>query len=103
MFRRKPPEWEKVPITRPLRHLEGRADPLLLVVWGGLVGLLFNCGTLFGIAGIVEVEKSTHLTATCLIWIGGMILFGIGALLSRSDFDGERPLADDHGDVRIRE
>lgn len=35
-----------------------------------------------------------------LIWIGGMLLFGIGALLSYSDFDGERQ-AEAVGDIRI--
>jgi hypothetical protein len=102
MFRRKPPEWEKTFRLRGRCGISKGALTLFFWLWG-LVGLLFNCGTLFGIAGIVEVEKSTHLTATCLIWIGGMLLFGIGALLSRSDFDGERPLADDYGDVRTRE
>ncbi len=30
-----------------------------------------------------------------------MVLFGVGALLGHADFDGERPIPDDYGDVRI--
>lgn len=45
-----------------------------------------------GLTGSVGVGTSAYLTATALIWIGGMVLFGIGALLSNNDFDGERQL-----------
>ncbi|MET4601088.1 hypothetical protein ABIB90_000539 [Bradyrhizobium sp. JR4.1] len=69
-------------------------------LWG-IVGLLFNAGTLFGLTGSVGIGTSAYLTASSLIWIGGMMLFGIGALLSHNDLDGERPLPSDSGDVRI--
>jgi hypothetical protein len=49
-------------------------------VWD-IVGLLFNAGTLFGLTGSICIGTSAYLTATCLVWIGGMVLFGIGALL----------------------
>ncbi|MET4294768.1 hypothetical protein ABIB06_006601 [Bradyrhizobium sp. LB8.2] len=52
----------------------------LFWLWG-VVGLLFNAGTLFGLAGSIGVGTSAVLAASALIWIGGMILFGIGALL----------------------
>ncbi|MFK4654215.1 hypothetical protein ABIF97_004149 [Bradyrhizobium japonicum] len=67
----------------------------------GVIGLLFNAGTLFGLTGSVGVGTSAYLTATTLIWIGGMALFGMGALLSHNDFDGERPLPEGTGDIRI--
>ncbi|SDG88085.1 hypothetical protein SAMN05216338_1003306 [Bradyrhizobium sp. Rc2d] len=66
----------------------------------GVIGLLFNAGTLFGRAGSVGIGTSVYVTAI-LIWIGGMVLFGLGALLSHNDFDGERPLPEDAGDIRI--
>jgi hypothetical protein len=45
-------------------------------------------------------SHANPLTATCLIWIGGMVSFGIGALLAPSDFDGERPV-EHPDDIRI--
>ena len=36
-----------------------------------------------------------------MIWIGGMVLFGMGALLSHNDFAGERPIPPDAGDVGV--
>ncbi|MGY3117909.1 hypothetical protein ACVWXQ_001846 [Bradyrhizobium sp. S3.14.4] len=62
---------------------------------------MLNGGTLIGLTGSIGVGTSSYLTATCLVWIGGMVLFGIGALLSHNDFDGERPIEADHGDVRV--
>ncbi|WP_158231313.1 hypothetical protein [Bradyrhizobium sp. C9] len=47
---------------------------------------------MFGLTGNIGVETSAHLTATYLVWIGGMVLFGIGALLAHPDFDGERSM-----------
>jgi hypothetical protein len=93
-------EWEQ---SFRLRSHQGAGRGFLTVlfwVWGGM-GLFFNAGTLMGLTGSVGVGTSAYLTATALIWIGGMVLFGMGALLSHSDFDGERPLPEDTGDVRI--
>lgn len=93
-------QWEQ---SFRLRSHHGASRGFLTVLfwlWGG-VGLLFNAGTLMGLTGSVGVGTSAYLTATALIWIGGMVLFGMGALLSQNDFDGERPLAEDTGDVRI--
>ncbi|MGL3104688.1 hypothetical protein [Bradyrhizobium sp. BR 1432] len=56
-----------------------------------MIGLLFNAGTLFGRAGSVGIGTSVYVTAI-LNWIGGMVLFGLGALLLHNDLDGERPL-----------
>lgn len=65
------------------------------------MGLLFNAGILAGLTGNVGVGTSAYLTATCVVWIGGMVLFGIGALLAHTDFDGERPIEEDYGDVPV--
>ena len=79
-----------------------RAALFSVLFWfWGLVGLLFNGGSLMGLTGSVGIGTSAYLTATSLIWIGGMVLFGIGALISHSDFDGERPLAPQADDIRI--
>ncbi|WP_247477282.1 hypothetical protein, partial [Bradyrhizobium sp. 169] len=72
----------------------------LFWLWG-VFGLLFNAGRLFGLTGSIGVGTSALLAASALIWIGGMVLFGIGALLAHTDFDGERPNKEDYGDVRV--
>lgn len=99
LFSRKE-KWER---TFRLRNQHTIAKGFLSAVFWlwGVVGLLFNAGTLFGLTGNIGVGTSSYLSASCLVWIGGMVLFGIGALLSHSDFDGERPLSDDAGDVRV--
>lgn len=101
LFSRKE-KWER---TFRLRNQHTVAKGFLSAVFWlwGIVGLLFNAGTLFGLTGNIGVGTSSYLTATCLVWIGGMVLFGIGALLSHNDFDGERPAGEDgsYGDLRI--
>jgi len=67
---------------------------LLFWLWGGL-GLLFNTVSLMGLGTSVGVGSSAYLSATSLVWIGGMLLFGLGGLLANRDFDGERPLSMD--------
>ncbi|MCS3449556.1 MULTISPECIES: hypothetical protein [Bradyrhizobium] len=98
-FRRKE-TWER---TFRLRSNHGASKGVLAVLFWlwGVVGLLFNAGTLFGLTGSVGVGTSAYLAATCMVWIGGMVLFGIGALLAHTDFDGERPSEGDYGDVRV--
>jgi hypothetical protein len=93
-------EWEQTFRLRD-RHGAGRAFCSVLFWFWGLVGLLFNGGSLMGLTGSVGIGTSAYLTATSLIWIGGMVLFGIGALISHSDFDGERPLVPQADDIRI--
>ncbi|WP_146207692.1 hypothetical protein [Bradyrhizobium sp. SUTN9-2] len=99
LFSRKE-QWER---TFRLRcHHTIAKDFLSALFWlWGIVGLLFNAGALMGLTGTVGVGTSAYLTATSLVWIGGMILFGMGAMLSHNDFDGERPLAPDAGDIRV--
>ncbi|SFL93705.1 hypothetical protein SAMN03159423_4517 [Bradyrhizobium sp. NFR13] len=92
--------WER---TFRLRTHHGTGRGLLTVLfwfWGGL-GFLYNAGTLFGLTGSIGMGTSAYLAATALVWIGGMVLFGIGALLADGDFDGERPVVEETGDIRI--
>ena len=72
-------KWER---TFRLRTDHGVSKGLLVVLFWlwGIVGLLFNAGTLFGLTGSIGVGTSALLAASALIWIGGMVLFGIGAL-----------------------
>ncbi|MBR0728646.1 hypothetical protein JQ582_42105 [Bradyrhizobium japonicum] len=93
-------KWER---TFRLRSNQSSGRSILAVLFWlwGVIGLFFNAGTLFGLTGSIGVGTSALLAATALIWIGSMVLFGIGALLARTDFDGERPIAEDYGDVRV--
>lgn len=88
-----------------LRSNESSGRSILSVFFWlcGGAGLLFNAGTLFGLTGSIGVGTSSYLSASCLVWIGGMVLFGIGALLAHTDFDGERPTGKDgeYGDIRV--
>ena len=94
--------WERT--FRLRNHTSAGRGFLSILFWlWGLVGLLFNAGSLLGLTGSIGVGTSAYLAATSLIWIGGMVLFGVGALLSHNDFDGERPLPPTAGDVRITE
>ncbi|MCK1317195.1 hypothetical protein [Bradyrhizobium sp. 23] len=99
LFKRKE-KWDR---TFRLRSQQSAGRGLLACLFWlwGVVGLLFNAGTLFGLTGSIGVGTSGLLAASALIWIGGMVLFGIGALLAHTDFDGERPNKEDYGDVRV--
>lgn len=94
-------QWER---TFRLRSRPGTGRGFLAFlfwIWG-LIGLLLNAGSLLGLTGSVGVGTSAYLTATSLIWIGGMVLFGMGALLAHNDFDGEYP-SRTTGDIEISE
>lgn len=56
----------------------------LFATWGfiGLLGAIFNLLDLW-IRRPLNVADTTYIAATALIWIGGMLLFGLLALLSR--------------------
>ena len=99
LFRRKE-NWER---TFRLRSNQSSGRGLLsglFWLWG-LIGLIYNAGTLTGLTGSIGMGTSTYLAATALVWIGGMVRFGFGALLSHTDFDGERPADPDTGDIRL--
>ncbi|MET4120308.1 hypothetical protein ABIB90_001720 [Bradyrhizobium sp. JR4.1] len=93
-------QWERTFRLRSHQRIGRGLLTLLFWLWG-IVGLLFNTGTLLGLTGSIGVGTSALLAASSLIWIGGMVLFGIGALLAHTDFDGERPNKEEYGDVRV--
>jgi hypothetical protein len=58
----------------------------LFFLWGFL-GLLVNAVNFVGMPNSVGVGTSMYVAAGILLWIGGMVLFGIGALITgRLDF-----------------
>lgn len=60
------------------------------VIWG-VVGLFITTAILVSLTGSVGVGTSAYLTMWLLYWVGGMMLFGFGALLAGSNFDFRRP------------
>ena len=77
-------------------HIEAQAPSarifltFIFWLWGGL-GFLVNAISFFGLTGSIGVGTSAYLAAGSLLWIGGMILFGLGALISASSYDFKRP------------
>ncbi len=60
-------------------------------LWG-VVGLFGS--TLFiltNATGTVGVGTSAYITMILLYWIGGMLMFGLGALLINASYDFKRP------------
>ncbi|MDR3401934.1 MAG: hypothetical protein P4L99_05480 [Chthoniobacter sp.] len=88
-------------------RLRGRAGSgrgflgLLFWIWGA-VGLFFNGGNLLALKGDVGVGTSTYMAAATLVWIGGMIFFGVGALILPGDYIAQRQQrADDAPDLLL--
>ena len=89
---------------------------------GSLSGVRFLMGSLFwiwGLAGFalvliqltemmsklkecVGAGSSSFLAVLAVVWIGGMVFFGLGALVAGSNFNVvQRASEDEYGDVRI--
>ena len=92
--------WEKTFRLRSNPTGSRKFLGVLFWIWG-IGGLIYNVGTLASLSGSVGVGTSAYLTATALVWIGGMLLFGIGALILDVNFDGERQVPTDVGDVNV--
>ena len=60
---------------------------VLFFIWGGF-GFLFNLATLLDlhVPAAVGVGTSAYAAAVALIWIGGMVFFGMGSLIMRPTF-----------------
>jgi hypothetical protein len=50
-------------------------------IWG-ILGLLINGVSWLSLTGNVGVGTSAYMAAAILLWIGGMVLFGFGAVIS---------------------
>jgi hypothetical protein len=74
--------------------LEGRTRTawLVIIFWlWGVGGLIVNGMNFIALSGSVGVGTSAYLMVGVLLWIGGMLLFGIGALIVPADHDFKRP------------
>jgi len=59
-------------------------------LWG-IIGLFLNTGSYLALSGSVGVGTSAYMVLGLLFWIGGMILFGLGAIISGLSYNFERP------------
>jgi hypothetical protein len=57
---------------------------VLFWIWGGL-GFLVCTGNYLSLSGSVGVGTSTYMTLGFLYWLGGMVLFGLGAIVVGND------------------
>jgi hypothetical protein len=98
LFSRKS-EWEE---TFRINTLTRGGRAFCSVIFWGLGGLVL-IGSEFGsIPSGVGVGTSSYIAAQSVYWLGGMVLFGLGALIDTQDFSGVRPKPkDDYGDVRV--
>jgi hypothetical protein len=71
-------------------------------IWG-LLGWLASTISYFSLTGSIGVGTSAYLAAGFLYWIGGMLLFGLGALLSGGSFDFMRPAPSDASQSQARQ
>ena len=63
-------------------HLEAMPSArgvLIVLFWSwGIVGLFANGILFLALSGSVGLGMPADITATVLLWIGGMVLFGVG-------------------------
>ena len=58
----------------------------LFWLWGTF-GFLVNVGLYIDAVGkSVGISTSAYMSATMLLWIGGMVLFGLGAVIGPRDY-----------------
>jgi hypothetical protein len=77
---------------------------MLFWLWGivGFVMILFDAAeTMSKLQTGVGVGQSSFLAALAVVWIGGMVFFGLGSLLAGSGMDVTQRATEDYGDVRI--
>jgi hypothetical protein len=59
----------------------------------GAGGFLLNGFAFLGLTGNVGVGTSAYMSACILLWIGGMVLFGLGAIIIPGSMNFQRPAA----------
>jgi hypothetical protein len=70
-------------------------------IWG-IGGLVYIGAEFASMSGSIGVGASSYVCAQCVYWLGGLVLFGLGALLDTQDFSGVRPIAkDNYGNVHV--
>lgn len=67
----------------------------LFWLWG--LGGMLIIGAEFAVlfTGSVGIGTSGYVTAHCVFWLGGLVFFGIGALLTQSDFIAVKKVSDE--------
>jgi hypothetical protein len=94
-------EWEETFRINALTRGGRGFCSVIFWMWGfgGLVIIGFE---VISIPAGVGFGTSSYIAAQSVYWLGGMVLFGLGALIDTQDFSGVRPKAkDDYGDVRV--
>jgi hypothetical protein len=79
---------------------------LLFWIWGicGFALVAIQASEVFGkLKDGVGVGSSSFLAAIAVVWIGGMVFFGLGALIAASNFNVMQRVAEEaeYGDVRV--
>jgi hypothetical protein len=101
----KAPRWEEVYQINgslgAIRFLMG----MLFWIWGvGGFGLVFMqlAEMMSKMKEGVGVGSSSFLAALAVVWIGGMVFFGLGALIAGANFNVMRRAPEnEYGDVRV--
>ena len=101
----KAPKWEEVyqinGSLSGIRFLLG----LLFWIWGlgGFAVIIVDLTELMSkLKDGVGVGSSSFLAAIAVVWIGGMVFFGLGALIAGAKFNlMQRVQEDRYGDVRV--
>lgn len=101
----KAPKWEEVyqinGSLSSVRFLLG----LLFWIWGsgGFAVVILDMTELMSkLKDGVGVGSSSFLAAIAVVWIGGMLFFGMGALIASTNFNLlQRVQEDYYGDVRV--
>lgn len=101
----KAPKWEEV--YQINGSLSGIRFLLSLLFWiWGLSGFMLVIGSMLELMSKLKegvgVGSSSFLAAIAVVWIGGMVFFGMGALIMGSKFSlMQRVQEDQYGDVRV--
>src|SRR3979411_2514249 len=94
----RPPRWEEVyQINGSLGEIRFFMGALFWI-WGlaGFALVFVQLAEMMSkLKDGVGVGSSSFLAALALVWIGGMVFFGIGALVASSSFNVMRPARDD--------
>lgn len=81
-------------ITQGKIEAPHKAGIIGFLFWAwGLGGLIINVMLFVSAPDRVGVGTSAYITACLLLWIGGMVMFGLGALLAPIRLDYRRPPA----------
>ncbi|MCP3383205.1 hypothetical protein NLM31_22825 [Bradyrhizobium sp. CCGUVB4N] len=96
-------QWNEVYLINTRRVVGRNFLAVLFWLWGiagFFVVIVDALDTMSKLQSGVGVGQSSFLAAIAVVWIGGMVFFGLGALLAGSDMEVVQR-AEDYGDVRV--